>query len=241
VVLLVLAIVWGILLVSWLRSRAEGTFSDSVGTFRRHLSVLEKAAPYRVAPANRLRGPAPIPAFRAPAAIRGERIGAARSAVSPSRPLAGSHPLAGSSRPLAGASRSGAGSSHPLAGPSRSGAGSSRSGAGPSRGPVTAVALRRRQSQKRRRDVFFALLAGVVGSFLIAIIPGLSVMWPVQVLFDVMFVAYVAVLIHLRNVAAERDLKLRFMPPAPRAARPKPSYDFGGSGYGDLDLRRAAN
>lgn len=192
-VLLVLAIVWGILLVSWLRSRAEGTFSDSVGTFRRHLSVLEKAAPYRVPPANRLRGPAPIPAYRAPAAIRGERIGATR----------------------------------PLANPARR--------------PVTPTALRRRQSQKRRRDVFFALLAGVVGSFLIAIIPGLSVMWSVQVLFDVMFVAYVAMLIHLRNVAAERDLKLRFMPPATRAARPRPSYDFGGSAYGDLDLRRAAN
>lgn len=206
-VLLVLAIVWGILLVSWLRSRAEGTFSDSVGTFRRHLSVLEKAAPYRVPPANRLRGPAPIPAYRAPAAIRGERIGAAR-------------PVSASGRPVAG----------PL-----------RPVGAPSRRPAPAVALRRRQSQKRRRDVFFALLAGVVGSFLIAVIPGLSVMWPVQVLFDVMFVAYVAMLIHLRNVAAERDLKLRFMPSAPRPARPRPSYDFGAAGYGDLDLRRAAN
>ncbi|HEX4865029.1 MAG TPA: hypothetical protein VFV02_13230, partial [Acidimicrobiales bacterium] len=55
VVLLVLAIIWGVLLVSWLRSRTEGTFSDSVGTFRRHLSVLERAAPSTVAPANRLR------------------------------------------------------------------------------------------------------------------------------------------------------------------------------------------
>lgn len=53
-VLLVLAIIWGVLLVSWLRSRAEETFSDSVGTFRRHLTILERAAPSKVPAANRL-------------------------------------------------------------------------------------------------------------------------------------------------------------------------------------------
>jgi hypothetical protein len=88
--------------------------------------------------------------------------------------------------------------------------------------------------------VFFALLAGVVGSLLLAIIPGLSVMWSVQVLFDVMFVAYIAMLIRLRNLAAERELKLRFMPQPGPPARPRPSYDFA-AGYGDLGLHRAAN
>ena len=189
-VLLVLAIVWGILLVSWLRSRAEGSFADSVGTFRRHLTVLEKAAPYKVAPANRLRGPAPIPAYRPPNPL-GKSVAAAR--------------------------------------------------VGAVRRTPTATALRRHQTQKRRRDVFFALLAGVVGSFLLAMIPALSVMWPVQVLFDVLFMAYVALLIHLRNLAAERDLKVRFMPAPKRAPQPRPAYDFGAAGYGDLGLRRAAN
>jgi hypothetical protein len=108
------------------------------------------------------------------------------------------------------------------------------------RSPV-AVSLRRRQTQKRRRDVFFALLAGVVGSFLLAIIPGLSVMWSVQVLFDLMLVGYVLLLIRLRNLAAERELKLRFMPQQARVApAPRPSYDLA-AGYGDLGLRRAAN
>ena len=100
----------------------------------------------------------------------------------------------------------------------------------------------RRSSQKRRRDVFFAIVAGVVGSLFLAIVSGVSAMWSVQVLFDLALVAYVALLIRMRNLAAERELKLTFMPQsAPRARRPKPAYDLGVNGYGDLDLRRAAN
>lgn len=197
-VLLVLAIVWGALLVSWLRSRAESTFSDSVGTFRRHLTVLERAAPTRVAPANRLRGGPP-------------RLG-----VSPYRPSGGVRVAASVAARTAAAAR--------VAGV---------------RTP-TATALRRRQAQKRRRDVFFALLAGVVGSALLAIIPGLSVMWAVQVVFDLCFALYIALLVRLRNLAAERDLKLRFMPHHARpAVRPRPAYQI--DGYSDISLRRAAN
>jgi hypothetical protein len=65
-------------------------------------------------------------------------------------------------------------------------------------------------------------------------------MWSVQVMFDVIFLLYVALLIRARNLAAERELKLTFMPsPAPPARRP--TYDLGTAGYGDLGLRRAAN
>ena len=203
-VLLVLAIIWGVLLVSWLRSRTEGTFSDSVGTFRRHLSVLERAAPSTVAPANRLRsgpvaGRSTIPPYRPSATvIRGQRIGpVARTAPAPT----------------------------PV----------------PARRPTGETVMRRRRSQRRRRDVFFALAAGVFGSMLLAVMSGVSAMWSVQVLFDLMLTGYVTLLIRLRNLAAERELKLTFIPPAPRPARPRPAYDLGVSGYGDLDLRRAAN
>jgi hypothetical protein len=89
--------------------------------------------------------------------------------------------------------------------------------------------------------VFFALLAGVVGSFLLAIVAGLSIMWSVQVLFDVVFVGYVALLIRMRNLAAERELKLTFITPQARPVRAQPAYDLGTAGYGDLGLRRAAN
>jgi hypothetical protein len=185
VVLLVLALIWGALLISWLRSRSAGSFSDSVGTFRRHLTVLERATPPTVRPANRLRDSYAIPAYR--------------------RPQPGAAPRPAARRVS----------------------------------PHTA-ALRRRQVQKRRRDVFFALVAGAAGSFMLALIPGLSVMWSVQVLFDVLLAAYVVLLVRARNLAAERELKLRFMPSDRPVARPRPSYEFA-SGYGDLDLRRAAN
>lgn len=185
-VLLLLALIWGALLVSWLRSRSATTFSDSVGTFRRHLHVLERATPTTVRPANSLSDPrpsySPAPSVRTAASVR--------------RP-----------RPL----------------------------------PTGPSNLRRRQAQKRRRDVFFALVAGTVGSLALALLPGLSIMWSVQVLFDVLLGGYVAVLVNLRNRAAEREMKLRYMTSGRPVARPRRTYDFGAAGYGDLDLRRAAN
>jgi hypothetical protein len=186
VVLLLLALIWGALLVSWLRSRSATTFTDSVGTFRRHLNVLERATPTTVRPANRLSDPRPQ-----------YRPGpAGRSSVPGRRP-------------------------GPMA--------------------ANASAMRRRQAQKRRRDVFFALMAGTVGAFALALIPGMSIMWSVQVLFDLMLGSYVAVLVRLRNQAAEREMKLRYMSAGRPAARPRRTYDFGAAGYGDLELRRAAN
>ena len=214
-VLLVLALIWGALLVSWLRSRSVGTFSDSVGTFQRHLTVLERATPSKVAPANRMRDAArPVPLAhhgRPPAGFVSAR------AASTGRALADA-PVAARLGPAG------------------------RPGRRPAGRPSSAsAALRRRQAQKRRRDVFFALLAGAGGSLVLALIPGLSIMWSVQVLFDLLLAGYVALLVHLRNLAAERELKLRFMPLQPsRAATPRAAYDLGGA-YGQLGLRRAAN
>lgn len=185
-VLLLLALIWGALLISWLRSRSATTFSDSVGSFRRHLNVLERTTPTTVRPANRLSDPAPRYAS-----------GPSFTTGSPAR----------RTRPVA----------------------------------ANAAALRRRQAQKRRRDVFFALMAGTVGFFALALLPGLSILWSVQVLFDIMLGSYVAILVRLRNQAAEREMKLRYMPSARPAPRARRSYDFGAAGYGDLELRRAAN
>jgi hypothetical protein len=86
------------------------------------------------------------------------------------------------------------------------------------------------------------MVAGVIGSLLLAVVSGVSAVWSVQVLFDLLLTGYVTLLIRMRNLAAERELKLTFMPPsAPRARSPRPAYDLGVNGYGDLDLRRAAN
>jgi hypothetical protein len=100
--------------------------------------------------------------------------------------------------------------------------------------------MRRRAAQRRRRDVFIALLAGTFGSLLLALIPGLSVMWSVQILCDFLLAGYVALLVRMRNLAAERELKLTRLPQAPRVARPGPAYDLA-SGYGAIDLQRVAN
>lgn len=76
---------------------------------------------------------------------------------------------------------------------------------------------------------------------LLSVLSGVSAMWTVQVAFDLCFAGYVALLIRLRNLAAERELKLTFMPQASRPARQRPAYQMGASGYGDLDFQRAAN
>lgn len=187
-VLLVLAGIWAaVIVVPLVRARTEGTLGDSIGSFRRHLSILERAAPMTVAPANRLRMPGTA------------------SSIPPYRP----HVASGSR-----------GYSMPVS------------------------ANRRRQAQRRRRDVLLALMAAIVGSALLAMIPGLGIMWTVNFIVDVTFALYLVLLVRMRNVAAEREMKLTFLPNViPSAAR------FTKSPYGDAqpvaiglaELARRAN
>ncbi|HEX3540933.1 MAG TPA: hypothetical protein VHT75_10885 [Acidimicrobiales bacterium] len=179
-VLLVLAGIWLVVIaVPLVRARTEGTLGDSIGSFRRHLSVLERAAPMTVAPANRMHLP------------RSQAAGV----IGPYRP-----PSANAGRAVSG--------------------------------------RRRQQAQKRRRDVLMGLVVAMAGSALLAMIPGLSVMWLVNVVVDVLFVGYVGLLVRMRNVAAEREMKLTFLP----VARPLPVRYEGAPGTVSLDLhRRAAN
>jgi hypothetical protein len=192
VVLIVLALVWGVVIFSWLRSRTGATFGDSVGAFRRHLRVLERTAPVTVRPANRLAGashPVPNLGLRVPA---GSRLTGIRT---------------------------------------------------------TSLARRRRsQVRKRRRDVLIVLLAGVILTLVVAVATRSRPAIFVQLFFDAALVSYLALLVRLRNLAAERELKLTFLPrttpPARRTTRPSyavAGYDVGAAGYGDLGVRRAAN
>lgn len=73
---------------------------------------------------------------------------------------------------------------------------------------------RSRQSVKRRRDIFVGLLVAMAGSLVLGFLPPLRSLWAVNVVLDILFVAYVATLIYLRNLAAERDMKVRFLPTA---------------------------
>jgi hypothetical protein len=79
VLLIILAVVWAVYLVSWARSRTEHRSVNSISTFNKHLSVLERTTPGRSSAPTRIAGsPAPQrtgvslarPAF-APTAYRG--------------------------------------------------------------------------------------------------------------------------------------------------------------------------
>jgi hypothetical protein len=87
---------------------------------------------------------------------------------------------------------------------------------------------RQRRSIKRRRDILVGLVVAMTGSLVLGFLPPLRVLWAVHALLDVLFIAYVATLIYLRNLAVEREMKLRFLP-TPAAAEPA------------LLLRRSAN
>ena len=171
VVILILAIVWALFLIPQaLRARAEHSPADSIGAFRRQLSVLERTAPA---------GPSRPEARLAPYAA------------------AGPAPRA---RPVA-----------------------------PRMAPAErdALALSRSEARKRRRDILVGLLALMGTTLVLGLIPAFRVLLGLNLVLDVLFVAYVAMLIRARNAAAERELKVRFLP----TSSPEPAFL----------LRRSAN
>jgi len=80
---------------------------------------------------------------------------------------------------------------------------------------LVAPAYRPRSSRslarRRRHDVFVTLLAAVVATGVLGFVPILRVLWIFHAVADVLFVTYIALLIRLRNVEAERDMKVRYL------------------------------
>jgi hypothetical protein len=71
VVLVILAVVWAVYLVSWVRSRTEHRRVNSINSFSRHLSVLERTGPgganeVRALGATAMAGPVVGPSPRRP-------------------------------------------------------------------------------------------------------------------------------------------------------------------------------
>ncbi len=110
------------------------------------------------------------------------------------------------------------------------------SGFVPARRPAVRSAMAaypaRARTQRRRRDIFVGMLAAMVASLVLGFIPALRILWVVHLLVDCMFVTYVALLVHMRNQAAEREMKVRFLPGHLSTHRPEPAT---------LLLRRSAN
>ena len=82
---------------------------------------------------------------------------------------------------------------------------------------------RNRTTIKRRRDVFVGLLVAMVGSLVLGVLPPLRILWSIHVVIDILFAAYVGTLVYLRNLAAEREMKVRFLPTGPAAYQPEPA------------------
>lgn len=79
-------------------------------------------------------------------------------------------------------------------------------------GLVSASAAARQRSQRRRRDVLTVLLLLAVATLVLGLVPTFRVLLMVHAVVDVLLVAYVGLLIHQRNAAAEREMKVRFLP-----------------------------
>jgi hypothetical protein len=93
-------------------------------------------------------------------------------------------------------------------------------------------------ARRRRRDTLTVLGLLVVSSFLMGFVPGAGLAWVVTAVVGVALVAYVAMLVHLRALAEERDRKLRYLRPAMTDA--SLSWELSGSvarhgdvGFGD--------
>ena len=88
------------------------------------------------------------------------------------------------------------------------------SGAPQGRRPAPShAALRRAEIRRRRRDVFVTLLGAVGVTFLLAVALG-GPIWMLHLVVDVAFVAYVALLVSLQQQTTEKEMKVRYMPPA---------------------------
>lgn len=173
VVLVILAMVWAVFLLPQLfRARAERS-TDSIGTFRRQLSVLERTSPAR---ASTPRPRTAVPAHRHPTVRTASVQGAGRA-------------------PTVAGVRFGT--------------------------PPAAVVRRPRSARamirKRRQDILCGLLLAMAASLVLSFIPATRVMLWVHLAVDVAFVAYVALLVRARNLASERELKVRFLPTTARS------------------------
>ena len=95
--------------------------------------------------------------------------------------------------------------------------------------PVARPSSARARVQRRRRGVMLVLGAAMLSTLMLSFVPGLRPVLAAHAILDVLFVVYVALLIRLRGLTAEREMKLRFLPDTRQQVEPV------------LALRRSAN
>jgi len=89
----------------------------------------------------------------------------------------------------------------------------------------------RRNARRRRRDVLMALLVAAGTTLVLGAIPALRMLWLVHVAVDVLLLGYVSLLVRQRNLATERDLKVRLLPTASRRQAGYERRGYDGAGW----------
>jgi hypothetical protein len=100
----------------------------------------------------------------------------------------------------------------------------------PSPAPRAMESVTRAQARRRRRDTLAVLFGLFFVMLLVGLMTGATGAWAVAGLDGVALAAYVVLLVHLRRMAQERELKLRYLDPgAERGGRVSgpPSYVSG--------------
>jgi hypothetical protein len=87
-------------------------------------------------------------------------------------------------------------------------------------------------ARRRRRDTLTVLVLMVVLTFLIGFIPGAGMAWLVTLAGAVVLSAYVAMLVHMRSMAEERERKLHYLQPSSHRAYDE-SVDYQDPAYRD--------
>lgn len=107
--------------------------------------------------------------------------------------------------PMAALSRTASGlravTSRSNSGFSGSGLGGAGLSGGGSYGRSAYGAARGRRANKRRRDVFMGLLFSAIGTALLAVVTGMSMLWKANIVVDVLLLGYVGLLVSARRPA----------------------------------------
>ena len=79
----------------------------------------------------------------------------------------------------------------------------------------------RPEACRRRRDVLLVLVGVVVGTGLLGAIPAMRPILVLTAIAAVALAGYVGLLVHLRTLAVEREVKLRYLP---QVSQPEPAF-----------------
>jgi hypothetical protein len=79
--------------------------------------------------------------------------------------------------------------------------------------PATSVpAMSPSRAAKRRRDVFTILMGAVAATFLFAYVGGGAFLWGLNVIAEVLLLAYAGLYLWVRTLALEREQKVHYLP-----------------------------